>query len=685
MEQSERTKRRKIAAKVVEHLRLVSQQNESDHHQDLIFCSDSFENKPLVEEYHDCDEHAGVSSQNEQSADIFYDALDFDVFPEDSESGVSEFNEFDLDDDCFDSDAFSDTSDDTKGLAEWAAEYNVSHNALSALLKILRQKGLDVPLDARTLMSTARKCNVINVAGGSYYHFGLKNSIAAALELLDFDLKKLTNNLTLRINVDGLPLFRSNNVSLWPILGGIKEIPNCDVFVIGLYSGTTKPSNVQEYLNDFVQDVRAIIQDGVQYNGVHFSVAAPDAFICDAPARAFLKCVKGHTGYYACERCTQKGMYVNRRLCFPEISAEQRTDETFRAMAYKEHQVGVSPLNELGVGLVSGFVLDYMHLVCLGVMRKLIYLWLKGPRKCRQSMQILTVISAFMVSVRQYLPKCFARKPRSLLEISMWKATELRQFLLYTGPVVLFNNIPSQMYRHFILLSVSIRILLSPDLCIDNCDYADDVLKQFVKDFGLIYGLEFVGYNVHNLIHLAEDARKSGPLDSISCFPFETFLGKLKKIVRRPHKPVEQIVKCVYEMQSIQKKRKERMSVPSPLKQPHNSGPITSDLGTFKQYRKYTDGQTYVSCSMGDNCFNVGGKILIVANILQDCQVVKALCQVFENCNAFFSYPLDSTCLGIYFVSNLSKQMHLVLLDELKQKIVLLPLKSGYVALPLLY
>lgn len=587
MEQSVRTKRRKIAAKVAEHFRLVSEQSASEHFQDLNLDSDFFENEP-VNEHDECDGQAEVSSQNEQSEEIFYDALDLDIFPEDFEVGVSGFNDFDLDDDCSDSDALSETTDDTEGLAEWAAEYNVSHNALSALLKILRQKGLNVPLDARTLMSTARKCNVTNLAGGSYYHFGLKNAIVASLELLDFDISELTKNLTIRINIDGLPLFRSNNVSLWPILGKIKEIPNSDVFVIGLYSGNTKPSNVQEYLKEFVQDLREIIQEGVQFNGVFFSVSAPDAFICDAPARAFLKCVKGHTGYYSCERCTQKGIYVNRRLCFPDIYADQRTDESFHAMNYKEHQLGVSPLNELGVGLVSGFVLDYMHLVCLGVMRKLIYLWLKGPRKCRQSMQIVTVISAFLISVRQHLPKCFARKPRSLLEISMWKATELRQFLLYTGPVVLLNNIPSQMYRHFMLLSVSIRILLSPDLCIDNCNYADDVLKLFVKNFSLLYGVEFVGYNVHSLIHLAQDAHRFGPLDSISCFPFETFLGKLKKIVRRPQKPVQQIVKRIYERQSIQKKRKETLFVPSPLKQCHNSGPIPSNVGNFKQFKKYT-------------------------------------------------------------------------------------------------
>ncbi len=257
-------------------------------------------------------------------------------------------------------------------------------------------------------------------------------------------------------------------------------------------------------------------------------------------------------------------------------------------MGYEGHQVGVSPLCELGgVALVSSFVLDYMHLVCLGVMRKLIFLWLKGPLKCRQSFRILTVISAYLASVRQYLPSNFARKPRSILEISMWKATELRQFLLYTGPVALLNNISSVMYKNFMLLSVSMRILLSPDLCTENCDFAEDILKLFVKDFGLIYGLEFVGYNVHSLIHIAQDARNFGPLDSISCFPFETFLGKLKKIVRRPQNPVQQIVRCIHEKQSLAKQKK--TSISSPLKQPHLSGPVTNELGTCQQYRLGVD------------------------------------------------------------------------------------------------
>ena len=48
-------------------------------------------------------------------------------------------------------------------------------------------------------------------------------------------------------------------------------------------------------------------------------------------------------------------------------------------------------------------------------------------------------------------------------------------------------------------------------------------------------------YNVHGLVQLAEDASRFGCLDNISAFPFENFLGKLKRMVRKPSFPLEQV------------------------------------------------------------------------------------------------------------------------------------------------
>jgi hypothetical protein len=47
------------------------------------------------------------------------------------------------------------------------------------------------------------------------------------------------------------------------------------------------------------------------------------AVICDAPARAMLKCCKGHTAFNSCERCVQKGHWTNK-ITFELENAENR-------------------------------------------------------------------------------------------------------------------------------------------------------------------------------------------------------------------------------------------------------------------------------------------------------------------------------------------------------------------------
>lgn len=72
-------------------------------------------------------------------------------------------------------------------------------------------------------------------------------------------------------------------------------------------------------------------------------------------------------------------------------------------------------------------------------------------------------------------------------------------------------------------------------------------------------------------------------------------------------------------------------------------------------------------------------------NILSHSGTVKVLCNFFETAKSFFTYPLDSSHPGIHFVFNLSEQLQLLPVEELKTKMVLLPHKTGYMALPLLH
>lgn len=75
-----------------------------------------------------------------------------------------------------------------------------------------------------------------------------------------------------------------------------------------------------------------------------------------------------------------------------------------------------------------------------------------------------------------------------------------------------------QQYKNVLGLSSAMRILLSP-MCREFYGYAQK-LRCFVTSFEKIYGTKFLVNNTHSLLHLADDAKKYGPLDSVSCFPF---------------------------------------------------------------------------------------------------------------------------------------------------------------------
>ncbi|KAL2095482.1 hypothetical protein ACEWY4_010201 [Coilia grayii] len=193
-----------------------------------------------------------------------------------------------------------------------------------------------------------------------------------------------------------------------------------------------------------------------------------------------------------------------------------------------------------------------MHMVCLGVVRRLLVYLTRGPKICRLSVRQRDAISQKLVALRGKMPSEFARQPRALHELDRWKATELRQFLLYTGPVVLKTVLSPERYRHFLSLSVAMSIMLESDDRTRNAylQYAHELLKHFVMCCADLYGKTFPVYNVHGLIHLHEDAGHFNcSLNDLSCFPFENYLQQIKKHVRSGRSPLEQVTRRLSEME----------------------------------------------------------------------------------------------------------------------------------------
>ncbi|XP_076314937.1 uncharacterized protein LOC143227367 [Tachypleus tridentatus] len=140
------------------------------------------------------------------------------------------------------------------------------------------------------------------------------------------------------------------------------------------------------------------------------------------------------------------------------------------------------------------------------------------------SAQLINKASTRLLYIRKDMPSVFARKPRSCEKLKYWKATELRQFLLHTRKFVLKGLSKYNLYDHFVVLSIAVSILVSPNLVQVHINYAAKLLTYFVKQAKCLYGPIFLVYNVHNLLHIADDARELGVLDAFSAFPFAQFV-----------------------------------------------------------------------------------------------------------------------------------------------------------------
>jgi len=177
-----------------------------------------------------------------------------------------------------------------------------------------------------------------------------------------------------------------------------------------------------------------------------------------------------------------------------------------------------------------------MHLLCLGVMKKLLFTWVKGPREVRISQAHIQRVSDALISQQPFIPAVFARKPRSLVELESFKAIEFRQFLLYSGKVVLKYIWKPDQYAHFVALSLASCIMVPTSLAKTHLAFSRKLLKYFVVKAAQLYGVDFMVYNVHCLLHLCKDVDVHGCLDNCSAFPFDNHLQTITKLVRSPKK-----------------------------------------------------------------------------------------------------------------------------------------------------
>lgn len=127
-------------------------------------------------------------------------------------------------------------------------------------------------------------------------------------------------------------------------------------------------------MKDLIRELSDLFENGFEYDGSRFKFNVRH-YILDAPARAFIKCIIGHNGYGACEKCTVVGEWIANRMIFAVLDEPLRTDESFLNQDQPIHHEGHSSLLAVETKMVSQFRLDGMHLVYSGVFKRLLMAW----------------------------------------------------------------------------------------------------------------------------------------------------------------------------------------------------------------------------------------------------------------------------------------------------------------------
>lgn len=564
-------------------------------------------------------------------------------------------------------------------LQNWAVRHrsNMTVELIEDLLKILRTENCynNLPKSAAGLLKTKSYISIkimksLKNTNGSYAYFGIEEGLKTMVTNTYTE-----NSIRLLFNIDGLPLYNSSNQQFWPILGLVlHEQYESKPFIIAVYSGDSKPQNVNDFLTDFIQEIKTLVHNGLIIDQKMFRIEIV-GFSCDTPARSFIKQCKGHGGYYACERCETRGITNNKKRVYPCMNSRLRTKRSFREQHQKEHHLDFRSilLDIPDFDPIKSVFLDAMHLLYLGIMKWLLQQWLgttkKVNRRCKLSSSNIQRLNANLKEFTKFVPKEFQRKKYDLNEWKHWKATQYRFFLHYCGSLVLYDILPKKMYQHFLLLVIACRVLNDTKLCIIHANYARELLRKFFQLLPSFYGVDSQIMNNHNLIHLADDVEHSQTnLSSISAFPFENYLGKIKRLIKGRNNSLSQLVRRVSEqkqnLETIKKNTIQRKQ--SLVINPSHSYDHEKNLKSVVLYG------IELSSSRPNNIVKLdSGEILSISNIRKEEQNIYFYGYKFKTANDVFTFPCESSKIGIEKLRRLSTKETIFSLENIDKKCVL--------------
>ncbi|XP_063634421.1 uncharacterized protein LOC134805065 [Cydia splendana] len=361
-----------------------------------------------------------------------------------------------------------------------------------------------------------------------------------------------------------------------------------------------------------------------------------------------------------------------------------RTDHSFRNRLDPDHHKERSAIENLPIDLVNDFTIaDTLHLLDLGVMKKCLLGWTSGSFnfETKWSAREIQNVSRKLMQIKATTPsEVHQGRLRELDSLHFWKGTEFKNFLLYYGPVILKEHLPLEVYQHFLTLFCATTIcytdVYSPYRHISQKLYVD-----YIARFAEIYGQDVVSSNIHNVCHVVNDVMKFGSLPSLSAYPFEGMLYRIKNQLRKGDQPLAQVANRIQELS--------KLNIDSTCKQsdPALKNEILLETGekVFKTVRiskKYS-----ISKNNKDKWFLTTDKNLTE---MEYATCVEGKIKVFgrniKNKYNFFELPFQSSNINIYATAlyHETEESREYNLDDIKCKVFAMVCNTEMVFFPIL-
>ena len=370
----------------------------------------------------------------------------------------------------------------------------------------------------------------------------------------------------INFSLDGVQESKSANTSIDIYSINFKSCRN--IYPIKL----VRPNNRFKY--DEQQEIADLLSD------INSTKMVLDTAVGDNPKRSNLRNAKSCSGTHGCEYCESPAIYFKDdtmsrgHLTWPPstMNGRPRTITAIRRITNsieedeeeltKNYLKGIKGrsvlLDQNNFDLIHDLPTEYMHLVCIGTVKKMLeFTYKMGNNKPRITKRKKCDPKLFndIIATIQFTRE-FSRRARNL-DTAVYKALEYKNVLCFFFPIIV-QNIPERYKKErklWLTLVFMIRSCVLPNAEFEHVCKATIVgaCELFYNLYFELFGQRNCAYSIHVLPSHLLKIRGNVPLTERSAFRFESYYSEMKNLFKAgTSSPLKQILQNTFMKRSLE-------------------------------------------------------------------------------------------------------------------------------------